>query len=359
MKTETITPSLKVIISGAVALMLVLVISVIVATRTSSDPEFRIDHPYEGVDWASFGQYKANLHTHTTLSDGKVDPAGVIDMYHDHGYTILALTDHDTKKEEQTTWPWTDFDREPGELGMIAIEGNEISRLHHIGSLYSDYSAPQLSSEEEALQQIAERDGLAMFNHPGRYTESKKPELKRTLDWYGDHLSRHPHILGMEVYNQADRYPTDRQTWDAVLTEMLPERPLWGFANDDMHVPSNHFGYSWNIVLLSELNDVLVRDALVHGQFFFAHSPKGNAGPPPPVIKGISVDEESGKISIQASGYNSIEWIADGEVVQSGIEIDLSLIPDAKYVRAMVHGSEGTVVGTQPFVLTGNPEPVN
>ena len=287
------------------------------------------------------------------LSDGKVDPAGVIDMYHDHGYKILALTDHDTKKLEVTTWPWKDFDRDPGELGMIAIEGNEISRLHHINSLYSDYGDSKVNTEEEVFQQIAERDGLAAFNHPGRYTKSKKPEMKRSLEWYYDHLRRHPHILGLEVYNQMDRYPTDRNTWDSVLTELLPERPVWGMANDDMHVPAKSFGFSWNIVLLPELNDALVRDALVEGHFFFAHSPKGKDGPPVPVIEEITVDERSGTISIQASGCESIEWIAEGEVVYHGEEIDLSLIPNAKYVRAMIHGIEGTVVGTQPFILQG------
>lgn len=350
MNTAGTTNKHKLLISGGIFFVIVLISGI-----TGCTPEYiRIENPYEEIDWELYGQYKANLHTHTTLSDGKVDPAGVIDMYHDHGYGILALTDHDTKKLEITTWPWEDFGRDPDELGMIAIEGNEISRLHHINSFYSDYSGPQVSSEEEVFLQISQRDGLAAFNHPGRYTESSKPEMKRTVDWYCDHLRRHPHILGLEVYNQMDRYPGDRKTWDAVLTELLPERPVWGMANDDMHVPAKSFGFSWNIVLLPELNDALVRDALVEGHFFFAHSPKGKDGPPVPVIEAITVNERSGTISIQASGFESIEWIAEGEVVFHGEEIDLSVIPYAKYVRAMLHGSEGTVVGTQPFVIPGN-----
>ena len=36
-------------------------------------------NPYEGVDWATFEQHRANLHTHTTESDGDSSPDVVID----------------------------------------------------------------------------------------------------------------------------------------------------------------------------------------------------------------------------------------------------------------------------------------
>lgn len=38
--------------------------------------------------------YKANLHCHTTLSDGKMTAAQVKDWYKSHGYSIVAFTDH-------------------------------------------------------------------------------------------------------------------------------------------------------------------------------------------------------------------------------------------------------------------------
>ena len=39
--------------------------------------------------------YKANLHCHTTLSDGKKTPEEVKKIYQDRGYSIVAYTDHD------------------------------------------------------------------------------------------------------------------------------------------------------------------------------------------------------------------------------------------------------------------------
>ncbi len=39
--------------------------------------------------------YKSNLHTHTTVSDGRWTPEKVKEEYSKHGYSIVAFTDHD------------------------------------------------------------------------------------------------------------------------------------------------------------------------------------------------------------------------------------------------------------------------
>ena len=38
--------------------------------------------------------FKANLHTHSTISDGKLTPEEVKQAYKSLGYSILCLTDH-------------------------------------------------------------------------------------------------------------------------------------------------------------------------------------------------------------------------------------------------------------------------
>lgn len=43
-------------------------------------------------------QYKANLHCHSTLSDGKRTPQELKEMYKRNGYSILAITDHEVPK---------------------------------------------------------------------------------------------------------------------------------------------------------------------------------------------------------------------------------------------------------------------
>ena len=39
--------------------------------------------------------YKANLHCHTTVSDGHYSPEEVKEYYKAHGYSVIAFTDHE------------------------------------------------------------------------------------------------------------------------------------------------------------------------------------------------------------------------------------------------------------------------
>lgn len=43
-------------------------------------------------------QYRANLHCHSTISDGKKTPEELKNMYKEKGYSILAITDHEVPK---------------------------------------------------------------------------------------------------------------------------------------------------------------------------------------------------------------------------------------------------------------------
>ena len=38
--------------------------------------------------------YKANIHAHSTVSDGALTPAELKQAYKEHGYSILSITDH-------------------------------------------------------------------------------------------------------------------------------------------------------------------------------------------------------------------------------------------------------------------------
>ena len=40
-------------------------------------------------------QYRANLHSHTNLSDGTLTPEQMVQAYQEKGYSILAITDHE------------------------------------------------------------------------------------------------------------------------------------------------------------------------------------------------------------------------------------------------------------------------
>ena len=229
---------------------------------------------------------------------------------------------------------------------MVAVQGAELSRHHHIGSFFNAYDGAS-SDVDVSLQTIGANGGLSMFYHPGRYSYSTQ--------WYADRYQAYPHLVGMEVYNQGDRYPNDRIKWDQVLTELMPGRPVWGYSNGDTHTAA-HLGRNWSVFLLPELSEASVRNAMVEGQSYFSYTPTQDAAAP--AIDSIDVDQSAGTISITGTGFTEIRWISEGTQVATGATFSyftsLAGVEDS-YVRAELHGLTG-ITYTQPFGVV--PEPI-
>lgn len=66
-------------------------------------------------------KYYANLHTHSTHSDGKYTPARLVQMAKEEGYGAVAVTDHDTA----TAYP--ELKAECDRLGLETVFGVEFS----------------------------------------------------------------------------------------------------------------------------------------------------------------------------------------------------------------------------------------
>ena len=76
---------------------------------------------------------KANLHTHTTNSDGTFSPSEVIGFYADAGYDVLAFTDH------RTTNRVSEYDAE----GMTLLSGIELHPAGPRGIPWLPRAAPR------------------------------------------------------------------------------------------------------------------------------------------------------------------------------------------------------------------------
>lgn len=337
-------------------------------------PVRQIENPYHAINWKRDRQYKSNLHTHTMVSDGWMNPHTVVEKYHEKGYQILAITDHNS-----VTYPWEDFSGlkvsgktikriedktlkpqeeeiittadlnfknvRPSELGMIAIQGNELSSHHHMGSLFNDHNGT--TTEDESLKATAAKNGVNILNHPGRYHETNPKQY--SLEWYLDLYRRYPHLLGMEVYNCGNRFPHDDLLWDSVLTVIAPARPVWGFSNDDMH-SMRDFGRNWNVFPLPEFNEQEVRQAMENGAFYFVYAPEGHDGAQPPVIESIKVNR--GIIGINSAKHDSIAWINNGKTIKRGNKFRIKDTgEEINYIRAEIYGADYSVVCTQPFFI--------
>jgi hypothetical protein len=311
-------------------------------------------NPYAGVDWDRVERHAAQFHTHSnhppTEGHGGSDPPdAVVDAYVDAGYSVLAINEHEYNVSE-TTWPWTEWGRDPEELGVVGLEAAELGAPggveHEILSLDADLADTTGMSVHDTLAAIGDRGGIAVFAHPGRYCDAG------AADWYLEYFRAYPHALGLEVVNARDRHPGDRATWDAVLSALAPARLVWGFANDDYHGRAHTDAYGFdtsrNVLPLGELGRESVREALGAGRFFYEHAVEGDAAP---AFEAVRHDPDRGELSVDVRGHDRIEWVAGGEVVATGPTLAYRDpgVDIESYARARATTAAGSESGTQPF----------
>jgi hypothetical protein len=178
---------------------------------------------------------------------------------------------------------------------------------------------------------------------------------------YAALFKRHPHLVGIEVLNRTrpDReYPLDRALWDHLLTAMMPQRPIWGVAVDDMH-GLQHLGGDWVVLPAQKLDEETARDALKNGRYYFAstrlHDPASAEVNATPRIERIRHDAATGVLVIEATvagealPEDAYVWISGGKTVHSGATLPYRETPGIDgYVRAEITGQGGTVY-TNPF----------
>ncbi|MFN4227036.1 MAG: PHP domain-containing protein [Candidatus Ratteibacteria bacterium] len=289
--------------------------------------ETTILNPYQEIDWKNIKRYKVNLHTHTTESDGKEPFEKVISLYKLKNYSAIAITDHN-----KLTYPKTD--------NLFLIPGVEFGKnhQHHIVSLFS-FKIPEnieKLEEKEILNYVDENKGISFFAHPGRY--------KKDIDWYISLFEIYKNLVGIEVLNPGiqtkGKVYGDTDIWDEILKRTMPERPVWGFGNDDFHNISQ-LSINWNILLIEKLEEDEIRDAIKKGKFYVCSTVLGTDLPH---LKRIIVDKKEGKIEIDCKNYKEIKWISQGNVVGYGKELNYKKNKGInKYIRVEIYGKTGFI----------------
>jgi hypothetical protein len=189
-------------------------------------------------------------------------------------------------------------------------------------------------------------NGLAIFMHPGRYSE--------TVSWYNNYFDTYNNIvLGVEAYNQGDRYSGDRAKWDSINKERDPANLAWGFSNDDMHSLTGNAFRNYQHFLMKALNESEFRKAMINGAFYFSYEPDGTNQADPnyghaktPKLTNVII---SGSIiQIAGTDYTTIQWYNETTVVVgTGTSINVSNL-NSNFVRAVLSNSYGLTY-TQPF----------
>lgn len=362
----------------------------------AGEVSYDITSPYDELDWDSLNQYQAQLHTHTLYSDGTVDVKDVVERYYELGYDILAVTDHGVvnkgwnkvpevldligynqyinnfepmsqERYEEITIHGTGRDGRPMLDVPLGIEMNAlVIRKNHVNGFFCGYGQGILGEEENYETVIAgthAAGGISFINHPGDFIaankENGRAEDYNQLKVFIDPLMKYDSCVGIEIFNLRDTTDrADRILWDTILQYTIPQgKNVWGFANDDSHALDD-IDVTRDIMLMPNLSNEALRTAMENGTFFacsrYARYEMGEdfvGEGDYAKIHSLNVDDDNDTITVVASNYDVIEWIADGEIIATGEKLDLREYSDeiGCYVRFQIK-NEGGIVCSQPFV---------
>ncbi len=228
--------------------------------------------------FAAAGQFwRGNLHTHSTRSDGVLEPAEVCRRYRSEGYDFLALTDHFIGQYGYPivdTVPFRDagFTTIPGaELHSGPMANGELWHILAVG-LPPDFAPSDSPDFRVKPGQESGADLAARAVAAGAFVAIAHPQ------WSGLTLSDARMITAahaVEVYNHGCATGCDRPDGFGIADLLLSEgRRVSLIATDDAHFSEpDHFG-GW-VMVKSERNEpeALIA-ALKAGQFYSSQGPE-------------------------------------------------------------------------------------
>ena len=285
--------------------------------------------------------YKANLHTHSTMSDGRFEPAKVIETYAGAGYDVLAFTDH------RKSNPVSSYDPR----GMTLISGME---LHPAGprgipwhllalGVPEDFIYPEPENGQAGIDAVHAVGGIVFCAHPYwcGFTSAEVGTLKG--------------ILGIEVYNTSTRYigkEYNMQIWDELLDAGFRYTAL---AVDDMHWEHDLFK-GWTVILAPDKSPESIFAALRNGDFYASQGPSFEritlengilSADFSPVLAAIAMRRQKG-------GYCAAIEDATGPGSENKpithLELDVSKFQD-NYVRIQLRDERGRMAWSNPIFV--------
>ncbi len=239
-------------------------------------------------------RYKANLHMHTTVSDGNMTPEEVKAQFKAQGYSVVAFTDHEVlvPHVELTDDTFLALTATEIEIKTKPKEGFEYFKAYHL-NLYSKdpfratYSLfhkdcawgnalGYITKEQEkvsypreyspaCINQMIERANeegyLVSYNHPVWSLQD--------LEDYGSLKG----LWGIEVHNSGSVYLGMPDT-EQPLTDLLRRgERVFPLATDDAHKVEHCFqGYT--VIFADKLEYNTIMDALKKGDFYASTGPQ-------------------------------------------------------------------------------------
>jgi hypothetical protein len=286
--------------------------------------------------------FKANLHTHTTNSDGKFTPEEVVRLYSEAGYDVLAFTDH------RVSNPVSTYDGR----GMTLLSGMEV---HPVGPRGIPWHLLALGTPEDfrhdpdwdgqqAVDAIRDVGGIFFTAHPYwcGFTSAEVLTLRGSL--------------GIEVYNTATRYigkAFNMQLWDECLDQGARYNAI---AVDDVHAARDLFK-GFTMISAEDKSPKALLQALAEGNFYASQGP---------LFQKLNLEnrifeaeftpcQEVILITNGSWGFLGATTDEDGprspERTCQQFRCDLSKLPSGSYVRCQIRDKQGNYAWSNPFFL--------
>lgn len=322
-------------------------------------------------------RYKASLHTHSTVSDGKLTPQEVKALYKAAGYSILALTDHHIvaahpeldDKDFLTltgielgldsadyappqsffgqTYHFNLIAKDPGNLWQpyppkTVTERNQ----YYVNQAHWDQRERICSVEcaNEILTRAKEEGFLAIYNHP-TWSKQSYPEYSQLKNLWALEIRN--------THNVLNGYDDNNHRVYQDLLELGGRLAV--VAADDTHRPHTVAG-SWTVIFAPALTYPAVIDAMEKGDLYASCGPE---------IQSLTLEvdslvitcSEAKEITLQTQARFARRCAGDrGEPITRG-EFDLSVWreksagnPNA-FIRLTVTAPDGSYAVTRAYYL--------
>jgi hypothetical protein len=216
--------------------------------------------------------WRGNLHTHSTRSDGHLEPAETVAWYHDNGYDFVALTDHFVSRFGH---PLTDT-REFRRSGFTTIIGaelhaprTEVGNLWHLigAGLPLDFARPEPGETGPQLAARAAASGaFVIVAHPAYYGLTVADVESVTA------------AHAMEIFNGASALAYEMGDSSHILDVLISRgRRIDACATDDAHFEYPDYpdhGLGWVHVRAEENDPEALVAALKAGHFYASEGPE-------------------------------------------------------------------------------------
>jgi len=247
--------------------------------------------------------YKANLHSHTTVSDGRKTPEEVKDIYKNMGYSIVAYTDHQIMVEHNELTDDTFLALSGVEIDVAEVD-KKIWKTCHMcfispeadvppqpcihrekylyGGVKENFKYVKINEDEPNYERVYSAEGIndvvKRFKEKGFFAVYNHPSW--SLETYNEYIN-YEGFDAMEIMN-GDCISAGFEDYNPrVYQDMLMSgKKLFCIGADDNHnvhpdlSRRSDSGWAYTMVKADELTYESIFKALKNGNFYASEGPE-------------------------------------------------------------------------------------